>query len=176
MTATADLPRTSGDVTAEYARAGIQVIIDRATPAAFSRDDLQPLLLAAEFAVMVLRRMVSVVEKLLDRGIEQRRLVFIVKEFLDVYNLATEAFRGVEKCVESARLMDGDEHQIAFDTLVAQQQDVLKQRERLVSLLTWLERPLAPIDESRLRVSTREKDAPGYASFDALIERERSGK
>src|SRR5438552_17112699 len=70
----------------------------------FSPDEAQELLASCEIGSVVLERLGQLTQRFLDRGMERKKLTFLLREFVDVMNSGIRAFDRARERVNLADL------------------------------------------------------------------------
>jgi hypothetical protein len=136
----------------------------------FSPDEAQELLVSCEIGSMVLERLWRLGRECLDRGMESKKLTFLVKEFLDVIELGVKTFDTALEKVKVANFTP-EERADGLSLLEVQGRRAAKMHEELSALLRWLETPAKPLGPLNLPADRGDREATGYVDLDDLTAR-----
>jgi hypothetical protein len=158
-------------LTSEMAQKSLGALLDRVErQREFSPDEARELLASCEIGSLVLERLWQLAQELLDRGIEGRKLTFMLKELADVVELGRRAFDGARARVATADLTP--EEKSAGESMLKQVDlRTAEMRDELTALVRWLETPPAEVDPSSLPGGRADRDAQGYVNLEDLTSR-----
>lgn len=136
----------------------------------FSPDEAQELLAGCEIGSLVLEQLWRLAQGCLDRGMESRKLTFLLKEFLDVIELAIKTFDAARAKVKVADFTSKERAE-GLSMLELQGRRAAEMRDGLSALLRWLETPPKTLAPSVLPVGRGDREAEGYVDLDDLTTR-----
>jgi hypothetical protein len=155
----------------DMARKSVAVLLERVEQQdAFSPDEARELLASCEMGFLVLERLWVLSQGFLDRGMESRKLTFLLKEFVDILELGVKAFEVARDRVKSAGLTSQEKAE-GLNALDRAGRRAVEMREEWSSMVSWLEAPRPQIDPESLPRDGGEQDAKGYITLDELTDR-----
>jgi hypothetical protein len=160
----------------DMARKSVATLLERVEQQdAFSPDEARDLLASCEMGILVLERLWVLAQGFLDRGMESRKLTFLLKEFVDVLELGVKAFDVARERVRSAGLTSQEKVE-GLSALERAGRRAVDMREEWSALVSWLETPPPEIDPQSLPEGVGEPEAEGYITLDELTNRLLSGR
>jgi hypothetical protein len=141
----------------------------------FSADEARELLASCELAALILERLWRLVQGFLDRGMERTKLLFFLKELVDVLALGQKAFDVAQARAKAADLTP-QEGLEGLSLLERAGRRAAQMHDDLLSLVRWLETPPSDVDRSSLPAGREDPDAGKYVSLDDLTARLQSGR
>ena len=161
------MPQT---LASDIAQKSLDVLIERAgQPRNGSADDTQEILDNCEIPYLLIERLWRSVQESLDRGVEERKFLGLLKDCLAVIERATRTMETVRERVKSASLSPLDKAK-GLSLLDRLDQSAVKKRDELTKLLRWIERPRPEIDLSKLPVTKVGREAEGFIDHDELMD------
>jgi len=136
----------------------------------FSPDEAHELLASCEMGSLVLERLWHLAQGFLDRGMEARKLTFLVKELVDVIELGIKALDTARERVKAAAIAQ-EKRAEAIAMLELQGRRATEIRDELLALVRWLETPRPAVTPSSLPVDAGDRDAQGYVDLKDLTAR-----
>jgi len=153
------------------ARKSLGAVLERVEqPQDFSFDEGWQLLAGCEIGFVVLEKLWDLSQGFLNRGMEGRKLTFLLKEFVDVLDLGSKVFKAARTRLPGAKLPPEEEAEAVF-RLEGLGRRVAERRDELSALVSWLETPLSEVAPSLLPVGRENRDAEGFVSLDDLTAR-----
>ena len=155
----------------EMARKSVAVLLEWVErQETFSPDEAQELLASCEIGSLVMERLWVLSQGFLDRGMEGKKLTFLLKEFVDVLELGGKAFDVARERVKAADLT-AQERAEGINALDRAGRRAAEMREEWSSMISWLEAPRPMIDIEALPKNAGGPGAEGYITLDELTER-----
>jgi hypothetical protein len=133
----------------------------------FSPDEARELMAGCEVTAGVQEVLGHLVQGFLARGMEGRKLAFLLKEFVDILEIARKAYAVARERVEAAELPP-EECAAAVALLGRAGQRAATMGGEWSGLVRRLETPPRPIDPGTLPADRGEQQAKGYRSLDEL--------
>jgi hypothetical protein len=154
---------------------GLTVLLERTRQQReFSADEARQLIDSCEIGFILVERIWNLAQGFLDRGMEGRKLAFLLKESLDIFALSVEAFEAARSKVEASGLAE-EEKNAGSAGLEKWSRRAEKMRDELSSLLRWLETLPPAVNPSSLPGGRENREAAGYVDLDDLTARLLSG-
>lgn len=162
-------------LSSDMARKSVAVLLERVERQdAFSPDEARELLDSCEMGLLVIERLGLLAQGFLDRGMEGKKLTFLLKELVDVLELGVKAFDVARQRVLAA----GFAPQEAAEGLSAigrAGRRAAEMRDEWSALVKWLETTPPEVDPAALPQGGGEREAEGYINLDDLTARLLSG-
>jgi hypothetical protein len=168
MLAGVKMPQT---IASDMARKSFGALLERVErQGSFSPEEAQELLASCEIGSMVLERLWRLAQGCLDRGMESKKLTFLVKEFMDVIELAIKTFGTARERAKVAGLTP-DERAEGLSSLELQGQRAAEMHNELSALLRWLQKPAKTLGPLTLPADRGDREAEGYVDLNDLTAR-----
>jgi hypothetical protein len=153
------------------ARKSFSVLLDNVEgQRVLSPDEGRELLAGCETGALLLEGLWQLAQGALDRGMEARRLTFLLKEFLDVIAVGRKVFGAASQRVRQADL--APEGRAEGESLLGRlDRRAAEMHDRLSALVRWLETPPAPINAAALPAGRGEQRAEGYLGHEEMTAR-----
>jgi hypothetical protein len=156
-------------LTSDMVRGSLRPFIERAEqPNGLSPDEARELLANHRIPVLLLETLWERTRRAIDRGVERRQALEVLRDLLDVLEQCIQAFENVRAKARAARLAPDE-----LTVLEAAVRGLGEMRDDFSGLVRRLD-ALPPVDPSSLPAASGEEKVAGYIGLDDLAARLRS--
>jgi len=136
----------------------------------FTREGTAEWLAGCDLCVHIMEGLWKLAQGLLERGMESKKLMVLLKEIVGVFEFGIKAFGIAGEKMKAANLTP-EECTEAIARLELAARLAAERHAELSALLQWLETPPKEVALSELPASSGSQQAQGYVSLDVLTTR-----
>jgi hypothetical protein len=133
----------------------------------FSAAEARELLAGCPILFLSLEKLWELAQGFLDRGMESKRMIFLLKECADLLDWGIQALSKATERVEASEL-SADEKTEGEALLERARLQALEWRNELSKLVHRLETPPRPVDPAMLPGGRGDREAKGYVGLDEM--------
>jgi len=141
----------------------------------YSPDEVRNLLYACGFGAAVLDKLREMFQAFLRRGMESRKLHFLVKEFMDVLELARDEVYPKVRAITAGGALPAEERSSSLGSLDEFSRNAAAVQAELATLQRWLEAPPPDIDLAAILAEKAAAQPVPYDDLDDILRKLTAG-